>query len=84
MLGHTTREALALKKEWGMSRLEKIQAAIESLSEEEYSRLREWFARKKDWEQWDQDIEVDSQSGKLDFLVKEALEEKSKGRLTDL
>ena len=67
-----------------MSKLEKIQAAIESLLEEEYSRLREWFVQKKDWEQWDQDIEVDSQSGKLDFLVKEALEEKSKGRLTNL
>jgi hypothetical protein len=66
-----------------MSRLEKIQAAIESLPEEEYSRLREWFSE-KDWEQWDKEIEVDSQSGKLDFLVKEALEEKSKGRLKDL
>jgi hypothetical protein len=66
-----------------MSKLENIQAAIESLSEEEYSRLREWFVE-KDWEQWDQEIEVDSQSGKLEFLVKEALQEKSKGRLTDL
>jgi hypothetical protein len=66
-----------------MSKLEKIQAAIESLSEEEYSRLREWFSE-KDWEQWDKEIEVDSQSGKLDFLVKEALEEKSQGRLKDL
>jgi hypothetical protein len=66
-----------------MSKLENIQAAIESLSEEEYSRLREWFVE-KDWEQWDREIEVDSQSGKLDFLVKEALQEKSKGRLTDL
>lgn len=66
-----------------MSKLENIQAAIESLSEEEYSRLREWFVE-KDWEQWDREIEVDSQSGKLDFLVKEALQKKSKGRLTDL
>ncbi|MGH9194454.1 MAG: hypothetical protein ACRD1T_01780 [Acidimicrobiia bacterium] len=66
-----------------MSKLEKIQAAIESLSEEEYGRLREWFVE-KDWEQWDREIEVDSQSGKLDFLVKEALEEKSEGRLKDL
>jgi hypothetical protein len=66
-----------------MSKLENIQAAIESLSEEEYSRLREWFVE-KDWEQWDREIEVDAQSGKLDFLVKEALQEKSKGRLTDL
>ncbi|MGH8591024.1 MAG: hypothetical protein ACREXX_17365 [Gammaproteobacteria bacterium] len=66
-----------------MSKLEKIQAAIESLSEEEYGRLREWFVE-KDWEQWDREIEVDSQSGRLDFLVKEALEEKSEGRLKDL
>ncbi|MGH8589729.1 MAG: hypothetical protein ACREXX_10490 [Gammaproteobacteria bacterium] len=66
-----------------MSKLEKIQAAIESLSEEEYGRLREWFVE-KDWEQWDREIQVDSQSGKLDFLVKEALEEKSEGRLKDL
>lgn len=66
-----------------MSKLENIQAAIESLSEEEYSRLREWFVE-KDWVQWDREIEVDSQSGKLDFLVKEALQEKSKGWLTDL
>ncbi|MGH8607517.1 MAG: hypothetical protein ACREX9_08870 [Gammaproteobacteria bacterium] len=66
-----------------MSRLEKIQAATESLSEEEYGRVREWFAE-KDWEQWDREIQVDSQSGKLDFLVKKALEERSKGRLKDL
>ncbi len=66
-----------------MSKLEKIQAAIKSLSEEEYSRLRQWFLE-KDWEQWDKEIEADSQSGKLDFLIKEALEGKSKGRLKEL
>ena len=66
-----------------MSKLEKIQAEIESLSKEEYSRLREWFME-KDWEHWDREIEIDSQSGKLDFLVNEALEEKSKGRLREL
>ena len=66
-----------------MSKLERIQAAIKSLSEEEYSRLRQWFLE-RDWEQWDKEIEVDSQSGKLDFLIKEALEEKSKGRLKEL
>ncbi len=66
-----------------MSKLEKIQAAIKSLSEEEYSRLRQWFLE-RDWEQWDKEIEVDSQSGKLDFLIKEAMEEKSKGRLKEL
>jgi hypothetical protein len=65
------------------SKLENVQATIESLSEEEYRHLREWFLE-KDWEQWDKEIEADSQSGKLDFLVKEALEEKSKGRLKNL
>lgn len=33
-----------------MSKLEEIQAAIESLSEEEYSRLRQWLSE-RDWEQ---------------------------------
>ena len=61
-----------------MSKLEEIQAAIKFLSEEEYSRLRQWFLE-RDWEQWDKDIELDSQSGRLDFLIKEAMEEKSKG-----
>ncbi len=66
-----------------MSKLEEIQAAIKSLSEEEYSRLKQWFLG-KGWEHWDKEIEVDSQSRRLDFLIKEALEEKSKGRLKEL
>lgn len=66
-----------------MSKLEEIQAAIQSLSEEEYSRLRQWFLE-RDWEHWDKEIEADSQSGRLDFLITEAMEEKSKGRLKEL
>ncbi len=57
-----------------MSKLENIQVAIESLSEEECSRLLEWFVE-RDWAQWDREIEIDSQSGKLELV------EKSKGRL---
>jgi hypothetical protein len=38
----------------------------------------------KDWERWDKEIEADSQSGRLDFLVREAREEKTKGNLKDL
>ena len=38
----------------------------------EYIRLRQWFSD-KDWKKWDQQIEIDSESGKLDFLLKEAL-----------
>lgn len=66
-----------------MSKVEEIQAAIEALSRDEYVRLREWFSE-REWEEWDKQIEMDSESGKLDFLVKEALEEKTKGKLRNL
>ena len=39
---------------------------------------------KKDWDKWDKQIEADSKSGKLDFLIAEALEEKEKGTLKEL
>lgn len=66
-----------------MSKVEKIEAVIESLSEEEYVRLRKWFSE-KDWEKWDKQIAADSESGKLDFLIKESLNEKAKGQLKEL
>lgn len=66
-----------------MSKVEKILYSIESLSEEEYTQLREWFSE-RDWEKWDRQIDVDSELGKLDFLIKEALNEKVKGKLREL
>ena len=66
-----------------MSKVERIQTEIESLSDEEYSKLRKWFSE-RDWEKWDRQIEADSGSGKLDFLIKEALDEKSKGNPKEL
>jgi hypothetical protein len=66
-----------------MSRVSEIKAAIEALEEEEYAQLRQWFSS-RDWEKWDQQIEADSESGKLDFLIKEALDEKAKGTLKHL
>ena len=66
-----------------MTQVEKIQVAIESLSLEDYARLRQWFLE-RDWEEWDKQIEVDSKAGKLDFLIKEALVEKAKGNLQEL
>jgi hypothetical protein len=65
------------------ARLEEIQVAIESLPHEEYIRLRQWFSE-RDWEKWDRQIEADSESGKLDFLIEEALTEKAKGSLKEL
>ena len=66
-----------------MSKVDEIKAAIEALPHEEYAQLRRWFSE-KEWEEWDQQIDADSESGKLDFLVKEALDEKAKGRLKEL
>lgn len=63
--------------------IEEIQAAIEALPQESYSQLRQWFSE-RDWEQWDQEIVADSNKGKLDFLVREALDEKAQGNLREL
>jgi hypothetical protein len=63
--------------------VESIQSAILSLSPEEYAQLRQWFAE-RDWEQWDKQIEEDSASGKLDFLIEEAMTEKAKGKLRNI
>lgn len=52
------------------SKVKEIQVAIESLQEKEYVRLRRWFSE-KDWEKWDQEIKENSDSGKIDFLIKE-------------
>ncbi len=58
-----------------MSNVAEIKTAIEVLPEEDYVQLRQWFSE-KDWQRWDRQIEADSESGKLDFLIKEALNEK--------
>lgn len=60
--------------------VEKIKVAIQPLPKDEYREIREWFSQ-RDWELWDKKIENDSQQGKLDFLVEEALQEKEKGQL---
>ena len=66
-----------------MSNVAEIKAAIEVLPEEDYIQLRQWFSE-KDWQRWDRQIEADSESGKLDFLIKEALNEKQQGKLKEL
>jgi hypothetical protein len=65
-----------------MSKIEEIEAIIESLSEDEYVLLRRWFFE-KDWGKWDKQIAEDSESGKLDFLIEEAIDEKTKGKLKE-
>ncbi len=61
-----------------MKTFEEIKSEIEALPHREYMKLVHWFSE-RDWEAWDEEIERDSKSGKLDFLIEEALEEKKKG-----
>ena len=66
-----------------MSKIDQLKAEIESLPNEEFTEISRWLSE-KDWERWDKEIEADSQAGRLDFLVREAREEKTKGTLQDL
>ena len=61
-----------------------IQEAILVLPEPEYARLREWISE-LDWERWDQQLEADSEAGRLlDFLIAEAREARERGSLEEL
>ena len=66
-----------------MMKVEHLQTEIEALSEEDFARLRKWFAE-RDWEQWDRQLETDVAAGKLDFLLKEASAAKAQGKLREL
>ena len=66
-----------------MSTLDELKTAIEELPEADYTELRQWFSE-KDWQKWNSQIAADSEAGRLDFLIKEALDEKTKGQLRAL
>ncbi len=66
-----------------MSTIEEIQSAIQSLPHGEYMELITWI-HKKDWEEWDQQIKEDSDSGALDFLLAEAEVAKKNNTLKEI
>jgi len=66
-----------------MSKIDELKAEIERLPSEEVAEIFRWLSE-KEWERWDKEIEADSQAGRLDFLVRQAQEEKAKGNLKDL
>ena len=66
-----------------MSKIDELKADIERLPREEFAELFLWLSE-KDWERWDKGIEADSQGGRLDFLEREASEQKAEGSLKDL
>ena len=66
-----------------MTQIEAIQAEIETLSREDFVRLRDWIAE-RDWQIWDRQIERDSAAGKLDFLRDEVEAAKQQGEWREL
>jgi hypothetical protein len=66
-----------------MSKLQLIQAEIETLTSDDFTYLKNWI-NELDAQQWDKQIEQDSNDGKLDFLIEKALLEKSKNQLQEL
>ena len=62
-----------------MSSIVEIQQAILVLPRSEYVQLRKWL---NDLE-WDRQIKADSEEGRLDFLIAEALEAKGNGTLVE-
>jgi hypothetical protein len=62
-----------------MSRVEEIEEAIDRLEPEEFQRFARWF-HEREQQRWDAQLDRDSESGKLDFLFDEAVDE-SKARL---
>jgi hypothetical protein len=65
-----------------MDRVEQIEAAISGLAPEEYQRLVEWF-RTREQARWDEQMDADSSTGKLDFLFEEAERESPQGLLRE-
>ena len=63
-----------------MSKIERIEQQIKSLSAKERAELRNWF----DWEVWDHQVERDVQDGKLDSLADKALRDHATGKTEPL
>lgn len=77
------RRAVLRGKGKDMAKVDELKMEIEKLSSADFSELARWLSE-KDWERWDKEIEADSTTGRLDFLVREAFEAKAKGTLKDL
>jgi hypothetical protein len=62
-----------------MTKIEDIEKAVEQLSPEELARFREWF-EEFDARVFDEKIERDAKSGKLDKLMADARANHAAGR----
>jgi hypothetical protein len=62
-----------------MSQIEMLEQTIKQLSPGERAAFRSWFIE-FDASEWDRQIEMDSETGKLDSLVQSAVEEHKAGK----
>jgi hypothetical protein len=65
-----------------MGRIEEIEQAIEKLPPEEFLLIARWI-REREQQHWDDRLDRDSASGKLDFLFEEAETESKAGGLRE-
>ncbi len=65
-----------------MDQVEQIEAAITSLPLKEYRRLVDWF-RAREQSRWDDQMDQDSVTGRLDALFREAEDETAHGLVRD-
>lgn len=63
--------------------IEFLENRILKLDNDSFSKLRDWFTE-LDNTRWDRQLEADSNSGKLDFLINAALAEHKAGKTRDL
>jgi hypothetical protein len=66
-----------------MTKFDEIKTAISQLPEAEIARLRDWFAE-IDAQKFDEKIERDAATGKLDGLIAKARANHAAGRFTKL
>ncbi len=66
-----------------MNRVESIEKEIRALSPEDLATLREWFLE-YDAAVWDQQLEQDAHTGRLEGLAEEAVEAYRKRKTTEL
>ena len=66
-----------------MSKVERLENEVRTLSTEELATFRAWF-REFDADAWDREIEADASAGKLDDLADRALKAHRTGKTTSL
>lgn len=66
-----------------MTELDQIENRVLKLSPADFEKFRKWF-REHEWEEWDRQIERDSDSGKFKALTERVLADHASGRTSHI